>query len=109
MAEEGVEEQDCHVGDHGRHGQVGTPGQLKLGSKRHHDALLKGIDTLEDIGCFGLTELGKKNLLALLSGEANGIMTSLEDSIKPFYFNNTYLAIECLDHFIYLPIRVDAH
>ncbi len=31
---------------------------LKLGSKRHHDVLLKGIDTLNDVGCFGLTELG---------------------------------------------------
>jgi acyl-CoA oxidase len=36
---------------------------LKLGSKRHHDVLLKGIDTLDDIGCFGLTELGKANVV----------------------------------------------
>ena len=34
---------------------------LKIGSERHHDVLLKGIDTLEDIGCFGLTELGYGN------------------------------------------------
>ncbi|XP_043224946.1 putative acyl-coenzyme A oxidase 3.2, peroxisomal [Amphibalanus amphitrite] len=34
---------------------------LKLGTKRHHDKLLKGIDTLEDVGCFGLTELGYGN------------------------------------------------
>ena len=34
---------------------------LKLGTERHHEKLLKGIDTLEDIGCFGLTELGYGN------------------------------------------------
>lgn len=34
---------------------------LKLGTKRHHDLLLKGIDTLDDVGCFGLTELGYGN------------------------------------------------
>ena len=34
---------------------------LKIGTKRHHDVLLKGIDSLEDIGCFGLTELGYGN------------------------------------------------
>ncbi|KAF6031789.1 hypothetical protein EB796_009893 [Bugula neritina] len=28
---------------------------------RHHSKLLKGIDTLEDVGCFGLTELGYGN------------------------------------------------
>jgi acyl-CoA oxidase len=31
---------------------------LKLGTERHHSKLLKGIDTLDDVGCFGLTELG---------------------------------------------------
>jgi acyl-CoA oxidase len=30
---------------------------LKLGTKKHHDALLRGIDSLDDVGCFGLTEL----------------------------------------------------
>nr|CAB3219772.1 acyl-coenzyme A oxidase 3, peroxisomal [Phallusia mammillata] len=34
---------------------------LKLGTERHHDKLLKGIDTLDDVGCFGLTELGYGN------------------------------------------------
>ena len=34
---------------------------LKLGTKRHHDKLLKGIDTLDDVGCFALTELGYGN------------------------------------------------
>ena len=31
---------------------------LKLGTKRHHDLLLKGITSLSDVGCFALTELG---------------------------------------------------
>jgi len=34
---------------------------LKLGTERHHSKLLKGIDNLQDIGCFGLTELGYGN------------------------------------------------
>ena len=34
---------------------------LKLGTAKHHEKLLKGIDTLEDVGCFGLTELGYGN------------------------------------------------
>ncbi|EDO47675.1 predicted protein [Nematostella vectensis] len=34
---------------------------LKLGTERHHSKLLKGIDSLEDVGCFGLTELGYGN------------------------------------------------
>ncbi|KAG0716586.1 Acyl-coenzyme A oxidase 3, peroxisomal [Chionoecetes opilio] len=34
---------------------------LKLGTERHHKKLLGGIDTLEDVGCFGLTELGYGN------------------------------------------------
>lgn len=34
---------------------------LKLGTDRHHDQLLAGIDSLFDIGCFGLTELGYGN------------------------------------------------
>jgi len=33
---------------------------LKLGTERHH-YLLSGIDKLEDVGCFGLTELGYGN------------------------------------------------
>lgn len=31
---------------------------LKLGTRRHHDLLLRGIDTADDVGCFALTELG---------------------------------------------------
>jgi acyl-CoA oxidase len=34
---------------------------LKLGTERHHQRYLKGIDTLDDVGCFGLTELGYGN------------------------------------------------
>ena len=34
---------------------------LNLGTERHHDKLLKGIDNLNDIGCFALTELGYGN------------------------------------------------
>lgn len=34
---------------------------LKLGTERHHKNLLEGIDNLQDIGCFGLTELGYGN------------------------------------------------
>merc|ERR1719427_600694 len=34
---------------------------LKLGTERHHSKLLKGIDTLDDVGCFALTELGYGN------------------------------------------------
>lgn len=33
---------------------------FRLGTERHHH-LLDGIDTLADIGCFGLTELGFGN------------------------------------------------
>ena len=32
-----------------------------MGTERHHSKLLKGIDNLQDIGCFGLTELGYGN------------------------------------------------
>jgi len=34
---------------------------LKLGTKRHHERYLEGIDSLDDVGCFGLTELGYGN------------------------------------------------
>lgn len=34
---------------------------LKLGTERHHEGLLAGIDNLQDVGCFGLTELGYGN------------------------------------------------
>ena len=31
---------------------------LKLGTARHHGKFLDAIDMLDDVGCFGLTELG---------------------------------------------------
>ena len=34
---------------------------LRLGTERHHAQLLAGIDTLQDVGCFALTELGYGN------------------------------------------------
>jgi len=34
---------------------------LHLGTERHHAQLLAGIDTMEDVGCFALTELGYGN------------------------------------------------
>lgn len=34
---------------------------LKLGTQKHHELLLDGIDSLKDIGCFALTELGYGN------------------------------------------------
>ncbi len=40
----------CHV--------AATGTVLKLGTKFHHDKVLKGIDSLDAVGCFALTELG---------------------------------------------------
>jgi acyl-CoA oxidase len=34
---------------------------LKLGTQKHHDLLLSDIDSLNSVGCFGLTELGYGN------------------------------------------------
>jgi acyl-CoA oxidase len=34
---------------------------LKLGSERHHGKFLDAIDRVNEIGCFGLTELGYGN------------------------------------------------
>merc|ERR1712013_768671 len=34
---------------------------MGLGTERHHKELLEGIDNLNDVGCFGLTELGYGN------------------------------------------------
>ncbi|EQC41657.1 hypothetical protein SDRG_01615, partial [Saprolegnia diclina VS20] len=34
---------------------------LKLGTEKHHEKLLDGIDSLDAVGCFGLTELGYGN------------------------------------------------
>lgn len=42
---------------------------LKLGTERHHH-LLNGIDTLEEVGCFGLTELGYGNNAVMMETTA---------------------------------------
>lgn len=34
---------------------------LKLGTRKHHELLVQHIDVLDDVGCFGLTELGFGN------------------------------------------------
>lgn len=34
---------------------------LKLGTKKHHDKFLNGVDNLSVMGCFALTELGFGN------------------------------------------------
>ncbi|KAF0697770.1 Aste57867_11563 [Aphanomyces stellatus] len=34
---------------------------LKLGTEKHHERFLEGIDSLDSVGCFGLTELGYGN------------------------------------------------
>lgn len=34
---------------------------LKLGTSKHHALLLQGIDSLDAVGCFALTELGFGN------------------------------------------------
>ena len=52
---------------------------LKLGTERHHSKLLKGIDSLDDVGCFGLTELGY------------GRYTSITNS----YYKQTIVVIYC--------------
>lgn len=43
---------------------------LKLGTERHHAKLLEGIDSLEEVGCFGLTELGYGNNAVEMETEA---------------------------------------
>jgi acyl-CoA oxidase len=44
---------------------------LKLGTKRHHDLLLDGIDSLSHVGCFGLTEAGYGNNAVCMETTAN--------------------------------------
>ena len=44
---------------------------LKLGNESHHEMLLEGIDSLNDIGCFGLTELGVGNNAVMMTTTAN--------------------------------------
>ncbi len=44
---------------------------LKLGTQKHHDLLLKDIDSLSAVGCFGLTELGCGNNAVEMQTTAN--------------------------------------
>jgi len=44
---------------------------LNLGNESHHAQLLDGIDNLQDIGCFGLTELGVGNNAVMMATTAN--------------------------------------
>jgi len=55
---------------------------LKLGTERHHDKLLKGIDSLEDVGCFGLTELGYGNNAVQM-----GTTATYDNATKEFVVN----------------------
>ena len=48
---------------------------LKLGTKIHHDQLLKGIDSLDAVGCFALTELGYGGHLLLHFAGTVGVST----------------------------------
>lgn len=41
---------------------------LKLGTARHHQGLLRGIDNVDDVGCFALTELGYGTLQSVSHG-----------------------------------------
>lgn len=44
---------------------------LKLGTDKHHQGLLRGIDNMESIGCFALTELGFGNNAVEMQTTAN--------------------------------------
>ena len=54
---------------------------FRLGTERHHH-LLDGIDTLADIGCFGLTELGFGNNAVEM--ETTGVRSYLFSLLKNF-------------------------
>lgn len=56
---------------------------LKLGTERHHGPLLDGIDRLEDIGCFALTELSYGNNAVRME------TTAVYDATKKEFIINT--------------------
>ncbi|TGZ59535.1 hypothetical protein CRM22_009026 [Opisthorchis felineus] len=43
---------------------------LKLGSREHYGEMLHNVDTLKDVGCFGLTELGFGNNATMMETTA---------------------------------------
>ncbi|MCH2022628.1 MAG: acyl-CoA dehydrogenase family protein [Saprospiraceae bacterium] len=55
---------------------------LKLGTEKHHEILLKDIDSLKSVGCFGLTELGYGNNAVEMKTTA-----SYDASTKEFIIN----------------------
>ena len=56
---------------------------LKLGTKHHHDLLLRGIDSLDDIGCFALTEANYGNNAVVME------TTSVFDPVNDEFIINT--------------------
>ena len=58
---------------------------LKLGTDRHHKQLLEGIDNLQDVGCFGLTELGYGNNAVEMETTA-----IYDDATKEFIVNTPH-------------------
>lgn len=63
---------------------------LKLGTKeKHHDLLLKGIDLLDDVGCFALTELGYGNNAVEMQ------TTAIFDSSTDEFIVNTPSTLAC--------------
>merc|ERR1711892_1633871 len=58
---------------------------LKLGTERHHKELLAGIDNLNDVGCFGLTELGYGNNAVEMETTA-----TLDPETKEFVINTPH-------------------
>lgn len=75
---------------------------LKLGTARHHERLLAGIDTLDDVGCFGLTELGYGNNAVEMETTA-----TYDRSKQEFIVNSpTPLAQKYVPADVILPMRV---
>lgn len=64
---------------------------LRLGTARHHDKLLDGIDSLDQIGCFALTELGFGNNAVEMQTTA----TYVESSDEWIIHTPTTLAQKC--------------
>ena len=84
---------------------------LKLGTERHHSALLSGIDSLDDVGCFGLTELGYGNNAVEME------TTAVYDQVYNLKYKGMVMpvVIQCSysactkQSFIYLSVEVASH